>query len=140
MLAFALARPTGQASAQARCDAIGPGCRRCDSLVASPLPAAATVPPWPGFAHHWHRCSCLSWAPAASQAGADLVFRGGGVYTLDADRSWAEAVAVDGGRIVYVGSDPGVASFVGSRTEIVELEGGCCFRGCRTATYIHPWA
>ena len=34
-------------------------------------------------------------ALACSQGGADLVFRGGGVYTVDAERSWAEAVAVD---------------------------------------------
>jgi predicted amidohydrolase YtcJ len=74
---------------------------------------------------------------ACSQPGADLVFRGGGVYTVDADRSWAEAVAVDGGRIVYVGSDPGVASFVGSRTEIVELEGRMLLPGLQDS-HVHP--
>ena len=36
---------------------------------------------------------------------ADLVFRGGEIYTVDANRSWASAVAIRDGRIVYVGDD-----------------------------------
>ena len=35
---------------------------------------------------------------------ADWVLRGGAVYTVDAARSWAEAVAVADGKIVYVGT------------------------------------
>jgi hypothetical protein len=38
-------------------------------------------------------------------AAADLVFRNGAVYTVDAARSWASAVGVWHGRIVYVGTD-----------------------------------
>jgi hypothetical protein len=76
-------------------------------------------------------------APACSQGGADLIFRGGGIYTIDADRSWAEAVAVDDGRIVYVGSDLGVASFVGSRSEIVDLEGRMLLPGLQDS-HVHP--
>jgi hypothetical protein len=42
----------------------------------------------------------------ACGAGPDsLVLRGGAVYTVDAARSWASAVAIRGGRIVYVGGD-----------------------------------
>ena len=54
---------------------------------------------------------------------ADWVFRSGAVYTVDADRSWAEAVAVRGPRIVYVGGDDGAAAFVGPETEVVDLDG-----------------
>jgi predicted amidohydrolase YtcJ len=36
---------------------------------------------------------------------ADLIFHGGRIYTVDADRSWSQAVAVKGGKIVAVGSD-----------------------------------
>jgi predicted amidohydrolase YtcJ len=54
---------------------------------------------------------------------ADIVFRGGGVYTVDATRSWAEAVAVRQGRIVYVGTDTGLARWAGPKTRSIDLEG-----------------
>ncbi|MDH5567148.1 MAG: hypothetical protein OEY15_10830, partial [Myxococcales bacterium] len=38
---------------------------------------------------------------APPPAAADLALRGGAVYTLDATRSWAHAVAIRAGRIVY---------------------------------------
>jgi predicted amidohydrolase YtcJ len=60
---------------------------------------------------------------ATGCGGADLVLRHGAVYTVDPGRSWAEAVAVDGGRIVYVGPDAGVETFVGGGTEVVDLGG-----------------
>ena len=41
----------------------------------------------------------------AAEEPADMVLRGGAVYTLDAVRTWAQAVAVRRGRIVFVGSD-----------------------------------
>jgi hypothetical protein len=34
---------------------------------------------------------------------ANLVFTNGRVYTVDAERSWAQAVAISDGKIVYVG-------------------------------------
>jgi predicted amidohydrolase YtcJ len=83
-------------------------------------------------------CCCLS--PACSEgsgSGADLVFRNGGVYTVDAQRSWAEAVAVDGGRIVYVGSDAGVAPFIGANTELVDLGGRMLLPGLQDS-HVHP--
>lgn len=55
--------------------------------------------------------------------GADLVFRGGSVWTGDSSNPAATAVAVKGGRIVAVGSDDDVAAFVGSTTRVVALEG-----------------
>lgn len=54
---------------------------------------------------------------------ADVVFRGGGVYTVDAARSWAEAVAVRAGRIVYVGADAGLAPWIGPATRRIDLQG-----------------
>ena len=60
---------------------------------------------------------------------ADLVFRNGAVYTLDAARSWAGAVAVRGGRIVYVGTDSLPPGTIGPKTEVVELKGGMLLPG-----------
>ncbi len=54
---------------------------------------------------------------------AETVFRNGAVYTVDAARSWAESVAVRGGRIVYVGSDAGVTSWIGPATRSIDLQG-----------------
>jgi predicted amidohydrolase YtcJ len=54
---------------------------------------------------------------------ADLVLTGGAVYTVDAARSWAQAVAVRDGRIAAVGTDAGMRPHVGPRTEVVNLRG-----------------
>jgi predicted amidohydrolase YtcJ len=45
------------------------------------------------------------------------------VYTVDAARSWASAVGVRDGRIVYVGSDSLPPGLIGSNTEVVNLQG-----------------
>ena len=54
---------------------------------------------------------------------AEIVFRGGGVYTVDAARTWADAVAVRDGRIVYVGTDAGLAMWIGPQTRSIDLQG-----------------
>jgi len=59
--------------------------------------------------------------PAKDATKADTVFRHGEVYTVDARRSWAEAVAVRDGRIAYVGSDAGVAPWIGPQTRVIDL-------------------
>ncbi len=58
---------------------------------------------------------------AARPAPADLVLTGGAVYTVDAARSWAQAVAIRGGRIAYVGDAAGAERFVGAATKRVDL-------------------
>ena len=54
---------------------------------------------------------------------ADLVLTGGAVYTMDAARTWAQAVAISGGRIAAVGTDAEMRAYVGPRTEVVSLRG-----------------
>ncbi len=68
---------------------------------------------------------------------AELVLRGGAVYTMDASRTWAEAVAVRSGRLVYVGSDSGVAQFIGPATVVRNLGGQMLLPGFEDA-HIHP--
>jgi predicted amidohydrolase YtcJ len=60
---------------------------------------------------------------------ADLVLRGGAVYTVDAARSWATALAVRDGRIVYVGTDSVPSGLLGPRTEVMNLAGGMVLPG-----------
>ena len=68
--------------------------------------------------------AALSFAAiGCSRNGAEWVFRGGRVYTADAQRRVAEAVAVDGGRIIYVGDAGGAAPFIGAKTRVVDLAG-----------------
>ncbi len=66
--------------------------------------------------------SCLSMSCATRQS-ADFVFTNGKVYTVNPDQPWAEAVAVKGNEIVYVGDDAGAAAFAGSGTESIDLGG-----------------
>jgi predicted amidohydrolase YtcJ len=55
--------------------------------------------------------------------GADRVFVSGAVYTANESRSWAEAVAISGAEIVFVGSDEAAEAFIGANTDVVELDG-----------------
>ncbi|HZP89862.1 MAG TPA: amidohydrolase [Actinomycetota bacterium] len=74
-----------------------------------------------------------------AQGQADLVLRGGAIYTVDAVRSWAQAVAVRAGEIAAVGSDDEVAALVGPRTEVVELRGRMVVPGFQDA-HVHASA
>ena len=57
------------------------------------------------------------------QEPADLVLLGGKVVTVDENFTVQEAVAVRGDRIVAVGSRQDMKSFIGSKTQVLELEG-----------------
>ena len=57
------------------------------------------------------------------ESPADFVFTNGRVYTVEESNPWAEAVAVRGNQIVYVGDDAGAAAFVGDGTHQDDLEG-----------------
>jgi hypothetical protein len=62
-------------------------------------------------------------APAAGQAAAELVFRNGNIYTVDAARPTATSLAVRGGRIEAIGSDQDTAALVGPKTRVIDLQG-----------------
>jgi predicted amidohydrolase YtcJ len=70
-------------------------------------------------------------------APADIVFVNGAVYTMDVNRSWATAVAVQGDKIVYVGFDEGVAALQGPDTRVVNLDGKMLMPSFQDA-HIHP--
>jgi predicted amidohydrolase YtcJ len=75
----------------------------------------------------------------SGSGAADLIFVNGAVYTVDATRRWAQAVAVRQGRIVAVGSDVDVAELRGERTEVVDLAGRMVLPGFQDA-HVHPVA
>ena len=60
---------------------------------------------------------------------ADLVFQGGAVFTSDPENPTASAVAIRGDRIVYVGNESGVASFIGDNTRQITIGDGLLISG-----------
>ena len=68
---------------------------------------------------------------------ADLALKNGAVYTMDGARSWAEAVAIRNGRIVFVGTDKDLQAHVGPATRVIDLKGRMLMPGFQDA-HIHP--
>lgn len=66
---------------------------------------------------------------AAAEKPADVVFRNGAVYTVDPETPWADAVAVRGDRIVYVGTGDGLKPFIGPKTRVVDIGKGMLLPG-----------
>ena len=64
-----------------------------------------------------------------SEQPADLIFRGGPIYTVNRDRPWVEALAVRDGKIVAAGADDRAAQLRGRNTEIVDLGGRMAMPG-----------
>lgn len=76
-------------------------------------------------------------AAPASVPAADVVLTGGHVYTVDPARPWAEAVAIDDGRYVYVGDAQGARAYLGPGTRRVDLRGAFAMPGL-TDAHVHP--
>jgi predicted amidohydrolase YtcJ len=68
---------------------------------------------------------------------ADLAFVNGAVHTMDAASSRSQAVCVQGGRIVGIGTDDEVRPRLGPRTEVVDLRGRMLVPGFQDA-HVHP--
>lgn len=56
------------------------------------------------------------------QRSADAVFLNGKIWTVDASRPEAEAVALAGGRIIAVGSSKEIRSYIGPATRVTDLK------------------
>jgi len=68
---------------------------------------------------------------------ADMVLINGGIYTVDDQRSWAEAAAVRGGVFVSVGSNSDVEPLIGPQTRVIDLAGRMALPGFHDA-HVHP--
>lgn len=69
---------------------------------------------------------------------ADTVLTNGRIYTVDAARPWAEAVAIRDGKYVYVGDAAGSSAHVGGSTNVVDLQGEMVMPGINE-THSHSW-
>jgi len=70
-------------------------------------------------------------------SGADIVLLNGGIYTVDSERSWAEAAAILDGRIVAVGSNASVEALIGPDSEVIDLNGRMAMPGI-IDSHVHP--
>ena len=77
-------------------------------------------------------CAC-----GPSVEPADLVLSNAFVYTVDADRSVAEAVAIRENKIVFVGDDKDAEDYVGRDTIVRDLAGQMVLPGLHDV-HIHP--
>ncbi|HVL65954.1 MAG TPA: amidohydrolase [Vicinamibacterales bacterium] len=73
---------------------------------------------------------------AQTRDAADIVLLNGRVYTLDAARPWAEAVAVRDGRIMAVGTTAEMRAVAGAQTRTVDLAGAFVSPGFNDA-HVH---
>lgn len=71
----------------------------------------------------------LALIPIPQSTSADIVFKNGNVYTVDAKAERAQAIAVTKDRIVFVGSNADAQKFVGSKTRVVDLKGATVLPG-----------
>ena len=54
---------------------------------------------------------------------ADYVYINGAIYTMDSRNPKAEAIAISGKTITYVGDSKGVNDFIGKDTKVIDLKG-----------------
>ncbi len=76
-------------------------------------------------------------SPSAGRESADAVYINGRIYTVDDDRSWAESVAITGGRISYVGATDQIADHIDDETTVVDLHGRMMLPALQDS-HIHP--
>ncbi|UOD30922.1 amidohydrolase [Massilia violaceinigra] len=76
-------------------------------------------------------------APRGSVDAAETIYRNGYIYTVDAQDSVHQALAVRAGRIVYVGDNAGALAFKGRQTRLVDLQGRMLMPGLIDA-HMHP--
>ena len=68
---------------------------------------------------------------------ADYVFKNGAVYTIDSQNPTAQAIAVSGKHIAYVGNNAGAQAFIGDKTKVTDLKGQMLLPGF-VESHTHP--
>ena len=74
---------------------------------------------------------------ASPSPAAELILRGAAVYTVDGARSWAEAVGISKGRIVFVGPDASASPWIGPSTKVLNLAGKMVLPAFHDS-HVHP--
>lgn len=66
---------------------------------------------------------------AAYAQTADTAYINGKIYTVDAERPWAEAVAIRDGKFIAVGGEGDVKEAIGKTTKVIDLGGDFAMPG-----------
>ncbi|MBD1581929.1 amidohydrolase [Pseudoalteromonas sp. S16_S37] len=74
---------------------------------------------------------------APNQVPASKVFVNAQVYTVDSKQPWAQAVAIQGNKIVFVGNDDKAKSYIDDNTQVIDLKGKMLLPGFHDV-HIHP--
>ena len=82
-------------------------------------------------------CSAHQDTRSNTTTPADTVVKNARIYTMDTQQVWAEALAVSGGRIVYVGDELGADNYIGSTTHVINVDGKMVMPGLVDA-HLHP--
>lgn len=69
--------------------------------------------------------------------GADIVLINGKISTQDTNNSWADAIAIDGKRISFVGDNQQAQNLIGQNTHVINLDGQLVLPGF-IDTHAHP--
>tara|TARA_R110002073_G_scaffold2899_2_gene18751 strand:+ start:6395 stop:8158 length:1764 start_codon:yes stop_codon:yes gene_type:complete len=99
------------------------------ALAACGAPSSETVTPAPDEAS-------LDITADGAMPAADLVFWGGTIHTANDNQPTVQAVAVQGGRIVFAGPQAGAEIWIGAQTRVVDLNGGAMYPGF-TDSHVH---
>ncbi len=62
-------------------------------------------------------------ASCSQQEKADILIKGGTIYTVDEKQPSVEAVAVKGNKIIAVGTAADLEKFIGDKTDVIDLQG-----------------
>ena len=71
---------------------------------------------------------------------ADSVYLHGRIYTVNEAQPWAEALAIRGDRLIFVGSNEAAKAFIGAATGVMELQGRMVMPGIHDAHSHLLWA
>lgn len=80
---------------------------------------------------------CAAKTSAPAEDAADMILTNGTVYTADASDTMAEAIAVKGEKIIFVGSSADAEKYKGDKTQVIDLKGEMVLPGM-TDSHLHP--
>jgi predicted amidohydrolase YtcJ len=83
--------------------------------------------------------ACAVSCQTATHETADIVIRNARIYTVDVENPWAEAIAMRGEHIVYVGPESGIEAHVSSETTVLDAEGRLVLPGF-IDSHNHIWS
>ena len=67
----------------------------------------------------------------------NLILKNGSIYTVDGKRSWAQAIAIAGDKIILVGKNTDIDPYIEHSTDVIDLEGKMVLPGFVDA-HAHP--